>query len=68
MWLEQILRSIITPNCFQLNHMKNGNKDSSSSTSEAHLKSWKTIRGPYLDLEVSIFVKIFEFFHVAQFL
>jgi hypothetical protein len=43
--------------------MENGNED---SLSEAHLKSSITSRGFYLDLEVSIFVKIFEFYLVTQ--
>jgi hypothetical protein len=51
--------SFISPIYFWLNHRENGNEDSSS---EAYLKSPKTRRGPYLDLELSIFVKILEFY------
>ncbi len=39
--------------------MENCKKDSSS-------KMFKTNGGSYLDLEVSIFVKIFEFYLVTQ--
>ncbi len=34
------------------------------SSPEAHLQSSKTSRGSYLDPELSIFVKIFEFYLV----
>jgi len=50
--------SIISLICFQLNLLEIGITDSSS---EAHLKSSKTSRDSYLELELSIFVKIFEF-------
>ncbi len=50
--LEEIFNKFYFPN------RENGNEDSSS---EAHLKSSKTSRGPYLDLELSFFVKILEF-------
>ncbi len=56
--LTKSLIIIISLICFLPNRMENGNKDSSS---KAHLKSSKTIRGSYLGLEVSIFVKLFEF-------
>ncbi len=49
--------SIISPICVQINHLENGNKGTSS---EAHLKSSKTSRSSYLDLKVSLCVKIFE--------
>jgi hypothetical protein len=38
----------------------------SDSSSEAHLHSSKTSKGAYLDKEVYIFVKIFEFYLVTQ--
>ncbi len=49
--------------CFHLHRVKNCNKDSSMVT---HFKSSKTIRVSYLDLEVSIFVKMREFYLVTQ--
>ncbi len=55
---EKSLIIIISPICFQLKRMENGNKDSSA---KVHLKSSKTIRGSYLGLEVSVLVKLFEF-------
>ncbi len=36
------------------------------SSSEFNLQSKKKIRSSYLDLELSIFVKIFEFYLVIQ--
>ncbi len=52
MWFKKSLISIISPIYFQLNHIEDCTKDSSS---EAHLKSSKT-KGSFLDLEVSIYV------------
>ncbi len=48
--------------CFQLKRMEN-DKDSSS---EAQIKSSKTRKRYYLDLEISVFVEIFEFYLVTQ--
>ncbi len=53
----------ISPICFQLNGLENGQNDSSS---EAHLQSSKTSVGSYLDPELYFFVKIFEFYLVTQ--
>jgi hypothetical protein len=53
----------ISPICFHLNLTENSKDDSSS---EAHLKSSKTSRGSYLNLELYILVKIFELYLVAQ--
>ncbi len=50
-------------NMFSTERLENGNKD---SWSEAHLKILRTSIGSYLDLEVSTFVKIFEFYLVTQ--
>jgi hypothetical protein len=61
--LKKSLKSIISPICFQLNCMENGNKDSSS---EAHLDRLKTSSGYYLYL--FIFGKIFEFYLVTQYI
>jgi hypothetical protein len=62
--LEEIsMVSIIFPICFQLNRVENGNEDSSS---EANFKSSITSRAFSLDLKVSIFVKIFEFYLVSD--
>jgi hypothetical protein len=38
--------NIISPNCFQLNHMKNGNKDSSSSHQRLILRVEKPVEVP----------------------
>ncbi len=43
--------------------MEKGKDDSSS---EAHIQSLETIRGYYLDLELSNFVKLFEFYLVTE--
>jgi hypothetical protein len=43
--------------------VKNGNDDGSA---EAHLEILHIIRGPFLDPEISIFVKIFLFNLVIQ--
>jgi hypothetical protein len=49
---------------FSINSVENSKKNSEL---EAHLKSSKTVRDSYLvDLEIYIFVKIFEFFLVTQ--
>jgi hypothetical protein len=48
---------------FHLNREEHCNKDSLTQT---HIKRLKTGTGSYLDLEVSIFVKIFGFDLVIQ--
>jgi hypothetical protein len=57
-------RSIISPIFLQINRIENRKKNSSLG---AYLKSAKPVKVPiHLDLEVSFFVKIFEFYHVTQ--
>jgi hypothetical protein len=55
---------VISPICFYLNRLGNGNNDISS---EEHFKNSKTSRGYNLDLQLySSFVQIFEFYLVNQ--
>ncbi len=53
----------LSPICFHLNCVGNGNDD---IPSDDHFENLKTNRGSYLDLEVVIFVKIFDLSLVAQ--
>jgi hypothetical protein len=48
-------KSAIYVICFHRYRAENGNDD---STTEAHLQSSKNMRGPNLNLEISIFVRI----------
>ncbi len=54
---------IISPIYFYLQHVENCKKGRSTET---HFKSSKSSRGSYLDLMVSTFVKIFEFYLVTK--
>ena len=60
---KKSLTSFISPKCFLLNRWENGDDDRAS---EKHLRNSKTSRGSYLDLELCIFVKIFEIYLVTQ--
>jgi hypothetical protein len=55
--------NVISPICFHLNRVGNGNDD---ITSEEHFENSKTVRGSYLDKSVVIFVKIFDFYLATQ--
>ncbi len=60
--------NIILPICFHLNHKENGKEN---SLSEAHIPKFKIQKpvesgGSYLDPELSIFVRFFKFYLMAQ--
>jgi hypothetical protein len=54
---------IISPIFFHLHRAENGIGDRSAGE---HLKNLKCSRGSWLDLEISIFAKTFQFYLVAQ--
>jgi hypothetical protein len=60
-YFEKFPIGIIFIICFQLKRFENGIKDSLSK-----VQSLQTGRGSYLNLEVSIFVYIFELYLVTQ--
>jgi hypothetical protein len=55
---EMSPNKFFSPIYFQLNHWKNGKCNSSS---EEHLRNPKTNKGSYLDIELFILFKKFEF-------